>query len=73
MSAVLQFEVDKKRLREFPNFADSQYSGYSTPFQHVFQLASNALQDTLDNGGTFVMVVSEEKITIVQRAEAEHP
>lgn len=72
MTAILQFEIDKKRLRGFANVADTQYSGYRTPVQYIYQLATTALLDTFDNGGTFVMVVSKEKITIVQRAEAEN-
>jgi hypothetical protein len=71
MTSLLQFEVDKKRLRGFANFADSQFNGFRTPTQYIYKLASGALLDTFNNGGTFVMVVSEDKITIVQRKEAE--
>jgi hypothetical protein len=71
--AVLQFEIDKKRLCGYEKFPDTQYGGSRTPFQYIFKLARAALLDTFDHGGTFVMVVDKEKITIVQRSDAEHP
>jgi hypothetical protein len=71
MTALLQFEIDKNRLEGFQQFPDSQFNGVRTPGQFIFLLAKTALLDTFDNGGTFVMVVSAKKITIVQRADAE--
>ena len=65
MTALLQFEVDKSRMIKYANI-----DGHRTPAQYVFKLATTALLDTFDNGGTFVMVVSKEKITIVQRSDA---
>lgn len=69
MTAILQFEINKKRMRQFMDIEGGSY-GTHTPAQHIFRLARTALLDTFDNGGTFVMVVSNEKITIVQRADA---
>ena len=70
MTALLQFEIDKSRMITYARIPDSQYDGHRTPAQYVFKLATTALLDTFDNGGTFVMVVSKEKITIVQRSDA---
>jgi hypothetical protein len=69
VTALLQFEVDKKRLNDFAHVSDSD--GQRTPSQHVLMLARLVLRDTFENGGTFVVVVSADKITMVQRAEAE--
>lgn len=69
MTALLQFEIDRKRLSGYANFFDR--GGQHTPIQHIYQLANTALLDTFDNCGTLVIVVSKEKITIVQRAEAD--
>jgi hypothetical protein len=70
VTALLQFEIDKKRLLGFGDIEGGMY-GTHTPFAHIYRLARAALLDTFDNGGTFVMVVSREKITIVQRKEAD--
>jgi hypothetical protein len=65
MSAILQFEVLRERSDKFKK----DESGYMT-HQLVFRLARMALLDTFDNYGTFVLVSSPEKITIVQRENA---
>lgn len=69
--AILQFEIDVKRgVRDIGrNFSD-QFVG-STPWGRVKGIANTAVADTLSNGGTFVLVVTDTKITMVQRAIAE--
>jgi hypothetical protein len=69
VTAVLQFEIDRKRLNGFVNFRDGAHS--FTPIDQIKHLARIALVDTFDNGGTFVMVVGQDKITIVQRMDTE--
>lgn len=38
---------------------------------HLNSIAKEAMEDTLANGGTFVLVVGPERVTIVQRVKAE--
>lgn len=64
--AVLQFEIDRQRMRQY-----SGDPGLEGPVRRVRSLAETAVIDTLVNGGTFVLVVSETKITMVQRPDAE--
>ena len=68
MTAVLQFEIDRKRLSGFRSVP--VIGGSEDAFEYIVDLAMVALRDTFANRGTFVLVVSDEKITIVQRQEA---
>lgn len=63
MSAILQFEINRKRLDGYPSI------GSNNSFSHIKFLVRAAIADTYTNGGTFVLVVSDETITIVQREE----
>ncbi len=72
--AVLQFEIDRQRGRLFesPGALTSDRSWKYGRLLHA------ALDDTLNNGGTFVVVVDEHRITAVQHKnphefEAEAP
>ena len=38
---------------------------------HCQQIAKEAMEDTFERGGTFVLIVDPEKVTIVQRRDAE--
>ena len=69
MTAVLQFEIDTKRFTETKTFNATNFG--ETPWQRLYAIAKTAACDTLENGGTFVLVVTAEKITMVQRSEAE--
>jgi hypothetical protein len=64
-TAVLQFEINLERLRSYPN---GKWVG---AFGTVKELIDMAQQDTITNGGTFVLVVTPETITVVQRPDAE--
>lgn len=64
--AVLQFEVDRKRMAGY-----STEPGVEKPWHRIFNLAQCAAWDTISNGGTFVLVVTPDKITMVQRPTAE--
>lgn len=67
--AVLQFEFDRKRVRAMKRVT-SRVSDESVNV-HVHDVIRGAVQDVIDNGGTLVLVVTEHKITIVQRPDAE--
>lgn len=69
MSAVLQFEFDRARAAKMPG----TYIGTTLYAEGWYRevIIKHAVADTLCNGGTFVLVVSETTITVVQRAEAE--
>lgn len=64
--AVLQFEMDRARLKDF-----STVPGIEKPSDRIYHMAHAAAWDTIKNGGTFVLVVSPGKITMIQRPEAE--
>lgn len=64
--AILQFEVDVARVKDF----DSAI-GLERPFHRIYNIAQGAAWDTIKNGGTFVLVVTTKKITMVQRPDAE--
>lgn len=67
--AVLQFEADKKRLSAS---GDTFHGAYNEkPWDRIYNMAKTAACDTVRNGGTFVLVVSADKITMVQRPDAE--
>lgn len=71
MTAILQLEAGQTILRRFGKSAELTYGQAHTPLQHIYNLACAALIDTCNNGGTFVMVVSDEKITLVQHDDAK--
>jgi len=68
MAAVLQFEINRKRVKDYPR--DDSLTTGSAKWKYEM-LLKLALFDTLANGGTFVVVVSDDKITAVQRSDAE--
>ena len=72
MSVVLQFEIDLKRWGETEGttFNPDKYSSES-PSGRLYGIIKTAACDTLHNGGTLVLVVTPEKVTIVQRSEVD--
>lgn len=38
---------------------------------HLNSIAKEAMEDTLANGGTFVLVAGPDRVTIIQRVKAE--
>jgi hypothetical protein len=64
MTAVMQFEFDRKRIDKM-----TRVTGYDKvrTIDHIMDVARSALWDTFENCGTFVFVVTEDTITIVQR------
>lgn len=67
--AVMQFEFDRKRIRSMTK-TTRRYEDETVNI-HAHDVIRGALEDVLANGGTLVLVVSEQKITIVQRPDAE--
>lgn len=70
MSAVLQFEANRKRLSSKESFV-SDTAGLDSPDKRLLAIGFTAVKDTLRNGGTFVLIVTDETVTMVQRADAE--
>lgn len=68
--AVFQFEINRKRWLSVHDRDLSQELNESQ-MQKLHHIARTAISDTIRNGGTFVMVVSAETITMVQRPDAE--
>ncbi len=69
-TAVLQMEFDVTsfmRTVKEGNFCGT-YS--ETAWNRIYNIAKTAVCDTIHNGGTFVIVVGDGKITMVQRTEA---
>lgn len=64
--ALLQFECDRNRMKGY-----SSKPGIESPSDRIYHIAHCAAWDTIQNGGTFVLVVTPDKITMVQRPEAE--
>lgn len=69
--AVLQFEIDRKRWYGTSTSDVSRELSGESQEGRLKCLARTALNDTIRNGGTFVMVVTPDKITVVQRPDAE--
>lgn len=67
--AVFQFECDRKRWQSGP-FVPAFSIGENS-LMRLKAMAQTAAIDTLLNGGTFVMVVTATKVTMIQRADAE--
>lgn len=64
--AILQFECEWQRVRDY-----SATPGLEKPKDRIYHLAHCAAWDTLQNGGTFVLVVGNGKITMIQRPDAD--
>ena len=70
--AVMQFEIDRARWRATDGTTFNNSNGFTeTSMQRVYAIAKTAVCDVIYRGGTFVIVVSPEKITMVQRPDAE--
>lgn len=67
--AVLQFEIDRKRWAETSSFNTAAYG--EKPYDRLYAMAKTAVCDTIHMGGTFVLVATPDKITMVQRPDAE--
>jgi hypothetical protein len=68
--AVFQFEIDRKRFLDRDSFQCERTVG-ETPVGRIEAIAKTAVVDTLRHGGTFIIVVTDDKITMVQRPDAE--
>ena len=66
--AVLQFEFDRRRIVAMSS-KTTRYKEETVNI-HAHDVIRGALQDVFDNGGTLVVVVSDKKITVVQRPDA---
>jgi hypothetical protein len=70
--AILQFEVDRARWSDTKGTSfQSENDFVASPMARLYAMAKTAACDTLFRGGTFVLVVSPTKITMVQRPDAE--
>lgn len=71
--AVLQFEIDRIRWNGVADNDFAKHVSYSDegPVARLKYIARTAINDTIRNGGTFVLVASKDKITMVQRPDAE--
>jgi hypothetical protein len=68
--AVMQFEVDRERLAlSVESFHKSGFD--EKPIDRIYNIAKTAACDTIFRGGTFVLVVTPDKITMIQRPDAE--
>jgi len=71
---MLQFEFDRSALDRYPAtnlFVEATYSANrASAARTAKQVILSAMWDTLDHCGTFVLVVSPETITVVQRPDA---
>mgnify|MGYP003440689703 CR=1 FL=1 len=71
MPALLQFEIDVAKLNSGYPKDEALFDPHKGMRARISSIARSALVDTLQNGGTFVVVVSATKITMVQRVEAD--
>ena len=71
--AVLQFEIDRKRWLDVntSDFVNVAPHTDETALMRMRLIARTAINDVIRNGGTFVFVATKDKITMVQRADAE--
>jgi hypothetical protein len=69
--AVLQFEIDRKRWLSVAGVDIASKYSDEKQFDRLHYIARTAISDTIRNGGTFVLVASADKITMVQRPDAE--
>lgn len=75
-AAILQFEVDRKRLRkmEAKNALSAAGVAYTvTAESAALATIRAALDDTIVSGGTFVLVATDDKLTVVQRPKGDDP
>src|SRR3989304_3923792 len=72
-TAVLQFEIDRKRWKATAanDFAKHTSNSDEGPVARLKYIARTAINDVIRNGGTFVLVAGPDKITMVQRTDAE--
>jgi len=71
MAAVLQFEVNLERFRGVsPNDYETAFTSDKNPLDRIRYIARTAVNDTIRNGGTFVLVCDGDTITMVQRDDA---
>jgi hypothetical protein len=68
--AVMQFEFDRERILAMKRKA-ARGTAEITVNVSAHDVIRGALQDVFDNGGTLVVVVNTNKITVVQRPDAE--
>lgn len=70
--AVLQFEIDRERCVATKGTTFQLSNGFQEgPMDRVYAIAKTACCDTIFRGGTFVLVVTPDKITMIQRPDAE--
>jgi hypothetical protein len=71
---TLQFEFDRSALDRYPAanlFVEAAYGAKrASAARTARQVILSAMWDTLDHCGTFVLVVSPETVTVVQRPDA---
>ena len=70
-TAVLQFEIDRKRWLNVKKEDFHAWSSSEGASDRLHYIARTAVSDTIRNGGTFVLVAGPDKITMVQRTDAE--
>jgi len=68
--AVIQFEIDRGAWTRL-NPSNEKHILTNSPDVLLMDLCQMWVKDTIRNWGTFVLVVSEEKITVVQRPWSE--
>lgn len=68
--AVLQIEIDRKRVSGHDKETTASYES-TTSNKMMTEMLCRALRDTIRNGGTFVLVVSETTITAIQHEDAK--
>ena len=66
--AVMQIEFDRQRVGRMSH--KFEYNRYTVP-DALWHVALGCVEDVMQNGGTFVLVASNEKFTLVQRPDAE--
>lgn len=69
--AVMQFEIDRKRVAKFPEDEEAIIGKYGKAGWRWRGLLHQAVNDVLANGGTLVIVATPDKVTVVQRPDAE--
>lgn len=69
--AVVQFEFDRARVKSMSRETTTGINTTKRPYFLALEIIRGALQDTFENGGTLVVVVGEEKVTVVQRPDVE--
>lgn len=67
---MLQFEISREWWNKLHI---TQTGGYSSEnaLGRLYTIASSAACDVIKNGGTFVLVAGKDKITMVQRPDAD--